>query len=212
MNTLKTLADFILHADKYIDQIVQNYGVLTYLFLFGVIFCETGLVIMPFLPGDSLIFVVGALSAGGTFNIFLSFILLVSAAVLGDAVNYFVGHKLGRKAFNTKWLKKEHLDQAEAFYDRYGGKAIVLGRFIPIVRTFVPFVAGIGKMTYRDFLTYNVLGGIAWVSLFLFGGYFFGNLPFVEQRFSLVVIAIIILSVAPAIYHLVKEKRRTQKA
>jgi membrane-associated protein len=212
MNALKTMIDFILHADTYINQIVQNYGIWANAFLFFIIFMETGFVVTPFLPGDSLLFVVGALAAKGTFNLFLSFLLLLSAAIIGDAVNYFIGHKLGRKAFKTKWLNEDHLAYAESFYDKYGGRAVVLGRFVPIVRTFVPFVAGIGKMKYSDFLTYNIIGGAAWVSLFLFAGYFFGNIPAVKERFSLVVFAIIILSVVPAIYELLRGKIRAKKA
>jgi membrane-associated protein len=212
MDAVKHLTDFVMHADKYIDQVVSNYGIWANGFIFMIIFIETGLVVMPFLPGDSLIFVVGALAASGTFNIILSLILLVTAAVVGDAVNYFIGHKMGRKAFNNRFLKQEHLQQAEDFYEKHGGKAIVLGRFVPIVRTFVPFVAGIGKMSYPEFFKYNLFGGALWVSTFLFAGYFFGNLNVVKEKFSLVVMAIIILSVAPAIYHFAKENRKTKKA
>jgi membrane-associated protein len=216
MEVLKYFVDLFLHLDEHLSAIIQTYGTLTYLFLFGVIFMETGLVVTPFLPGDSLLFAAGtfaspALAAVGEappLNIWVLYILLVIAAVLGDTVNYWIGHFIGPKAFSgdVRFLKKEYLDRTHAFYEKYGGKTIVLARFIPIIRTFAPFVAGVGKMTYGHFISYNVIGGIAWVTLFVWGGYFFGNLPFVQNNFSLVVIAIILLSIMPAVYEVVKSR------
>jgi membrane-associated protein len=182
-------------------QIVANYGALTYVILFAVIFMETGLVVTPFLPGDSLLFAVGALSAMGSFHFIFVYLLLIAAAFLGDTVNYWIGHFVGPKAFEgkNKFLKKEYLDKAQKFYEKHGGAAIVLARFVPIVRTFAPFVAGIGKMSYKHFITYNLLGGVLWVSLFSFAGFFFGNIPFVKHNFHYVMVVIILISVVPII-------------
>jgi membrane-associated protein len=200
--------DFVLHMDKHLPQIVNDIGIWIYLLLFAIIFIETGVVIMPFLPGDSLLFAAGAVAATTDLNIFILAGLLGLAAVLGDTVNYWIGHYIGPKVFTQKsrWLKKEYLDRTVAFYEKHGGKTIFLARFVPIIRTFAPFVAGIGQMRYSYFLSYNVIGGIVWTSLFLGAGYFFGNLPIVQDNFSLVVIMIILISLVPAVYEVLKEK------
>lgn len=210
MDLIKLGIDFILHMDHYLTQIINTVGGWTYLVLFVVIFIETGLVVTPFLPGDSLLFAAGALSAlpGSILNVYWMYLLMAVAAVLGDTANYWIGHFLGTKAFtgNSRLFKKEYLDRTQAFYEKHGGKTIFLARFIPIIRTFAPFVAGVGKMTYLHFITYNIVGGIVWTALFIFGGYFFGNLPFVQDHFSLIVIAIIFISVLPAVYEIIKAK------
>lgn len=213
MEFISTLIDLFLHLDKHLNEIIQNYGTWTYLLLFLIIFMETGLVVTPFLPGDSLLFAAGAFAGLGSLNVGLLFALLAFAAVLGDTVNYWIGHYIGPRAFSgdIRFLKKEYMDRTHAFFEKHGGKTIILARFVPIVRTFAPFVAGIGAMTYGRFITYNVVGGIVWVALFTFGGYFFGNLPFVQNNFSLVVIAIILISVMPAVYEFVKERQRTAR-
>ena len=208
MDFISSVIDFILHLDKHLNEIIQTYGIWTYLLLFLIIFMETGLVITPFLPGDSLIFAAGAFAAQGSLNVFVLFILLSLAAILGDTVNYWIGHYIGPKAFsgNVRFLKKEYLDRTHAFYEKHGGKTIILARFIPIIRTFAPFVAGIGAMTYSHFIVYNVVGGVLWVGLFTFGGYFFGNLPFVKDNFIIVIITIIFISVLPAVVEVVRER------
>lgn len=214
---LQFLIDLFLHLDKHLSGIIQAYGGWTYGLLFMVIFMETGLVVTPFLPGDSLLFAAGtfaspALAAPGQdppLNIWGLWALLCAAAVLGDTVNYWIGHFIGPRAFSgdVRFLKKEYLDRTHEFYERHGGKTIILARFVPIIRTFAPFVAGVGKMTYGHFITYNVVGGFVWVTLFTFFGYFFGKLSFVQDHFSLVVIAIILISVLPAVYEVIKERR-----
>src|SRR3989344_4088621 len=193
------ILDIFLHIDKNLVLIVSQYGVWTYGILFAIIFMETGIVVTPFLPGDSLIFAAGALSAGGAMSVVWVYLLLVAAAIVGDTVNYWIGHFVGPKAFegNHRLLKKEYLHKAQAFYEKHGGAAIVLARFVPIVRTFAPFVAWVSKMNYSHFIFYNVLGGVFWVTLFLFTGYYFGNLAFVNANFEYVVFAIIIISVVP---------------
>ena len=208
MDFISSLIDFILHLDKHLNEIIQTYGIWTYLLLFLIIFMETGLVITPFLPGDSLIFAAGAFAAQGSLNVFVLFVLLSLAAILGDTVNYWIGHYIGPKAFsgNVRFLKKEYLDRTHAFYEKYGGKTIILARFIPIIRTFAPFVAGIGAMTYGHFIVYNVIGGVMWVALFTFGGYFFGNLPFVKDNFFIVIITIIFISVLPGVVEFVRAR------
>jgi len=210
MDFISSVIDFILHLDKHLNEIIQTYGIWTYLLLFLIIFMETGLVITPFLPGDSLIFAAGAFAAQGSLNVFVLFILLSLAAILGDTVNYWIGHYIGPKAFsgNVRFLKKEYLDRTHAFYEKHGGKTIILARFIPIIRTFAPFVAGIGAMTYSHFIVYNVVGGVLWVAIFTFGGYFFGNLPFVKDNFIIVIITIIFISVLPAVVEIVRERVR----
>lgn len=208
MHLLKTILDFFLHIDKNLGLIIQTYGTLSYAILFFVIFMETGFVVTPFLPGDSLLFAAGALTAQGSFNILLLFVLLVLAAFLGDTINYWIGHFLGPKVFEKdhRFLKKEHLRKAQVFYEKHGGKAIILARFVPIIRTFAPFVAGIGTMNYPKFISYNLIGGIAWVTLFLFGGYFFGTIPFVQKNFELVMIAIVLISLVPILLEKLKSR------
>ena len=208
MDFISTIIDFILHLDKHLNEIIQTYGIWTYLLLFLVIFMETGLVITPFLPGDSLLFAAGAFDAQGSMNVFVLFVLLSLAAILGDTVNYWIGHYIGPKAFsgNVRFLKKEYMDRTHAFYEKHGGKTIILARFIPIIRTFAPFVAGIGAMTYSHFIVYNVIGGVLWVGLFTFGGYFFGNLPFVKDNFIIVILTIIFISVLPAVVEFVRAR------
>jgi membrane-associated protein len=213
MDIFSTIADYIIHLDKHLAVIIQSYGVWTYLLLFLIIFMETGLVVTPFLPGDSLLFAAGTFAGLGVLNIWVLFITLSLAAILGDTVNYWIGHYIGPRAFsgNVRFLKKEYLDRTHEFYERHGGKTIILARFIPIIRTFAPFVAGIGEMSYGHFISYNIIGGIAWVALFTFGGYFFGNLPFVQNNFSFVVVAIIIISVMPGVYEFLKERSRSAR-
>jgi membrane-associated protein len=205
--------DLFLHLDEHLSVIIQNYGTWTYAILFLIIFMETGLVVTPFLPGDSLLFAAGTFASpalGSALNIWVLWGLLIVAAILGDTVNYWIGHFIGPKAFSgeVRFLKKEYLDKTHEFYERHGGKTIVLARFIPIIRTFAPFVAGVGAMNYGRFLTYNVVGGILWVTIFAWGGYFFGNLPFVQDNFTIVVLAIIFLSVLPAIIEAFRERKR----
>ncbi|AJA49659.1 protein DedA [Clostridium pasteurianum DSM 525 = ATCC 6013] len=210
---MEKLINTVLHFDKYLNIIIQNYGSWTYVLLFLIIFCETGLVVTPFLPGDSLIFATGALAARGSLSIITLYIIFLAAAIIGDTVNYHIGKKIGIKIFereDLKYINKEHLKKAESFYKKHGSMTIVLGRFIPIIRTFVPFVAGIGEMHYSKFIVYNILGGSLWVSLFLIGGYFFGNLPIVEENFSYVVISIIAISIIPAIIAFIREKKNSK--
>jgi membrane-associated protein len=215
MNIILKLIDLFLHIDKHLEAIINDYQAGTYLILFLVIFMETGFVVTPFLPGDSLIFAAGAFAArpGSPLNIIVLYILLCVAAIAGDTVNYWIGHYVGPRAFsgNVRFLKKEYLDRTHAFYERHGGKTIILARFIPIIRTFAPFVAGIGAMTYPHFIAYNVIGGIAWVTLFTFGGYFFGELSFVKNNFSFVVLAIIIISVIPGVIGYLNERKRNKQ-
>ncbi len=211
---ITVIVDFILHVDKYLEQVIQNFGLLSYVFIFLIIFVETGAVIMPFLPGDSFLFITGALSVGGGFNIWIAYPLLLVAAISGDSLNYYLGHKLGRRAFKSKYvpfINQDHLEKTEAFYEKHGGKTIIIARFIPIIRTFAPFVAGIGKMNYREFFSYNVIGGFAWVTAFIFAGYFFGNIPVVEKNFTLVIFAIIILSILPPIWEYLMTKKRSKE-
>jgi membrane-associated protein len=211
MEIARQLINIFLHLDKYLGQIISQYGALTYLLLFLVIFMETGFVVTPFLPGDSLIFAAGTFASpalGSHLNIWVLWILLCTAAIIGDTVNYWVGHFIGPRAFSgeVRFLKKEYMDRTHGFFEKYGGKTIILARFVPIVRTFAPFVAGVGAMTYGRFITYNVIGGIAWVTLFLWMGYFFGHLPFVQNNFGVIVIAIILISVLPAVFEFVKAR------
>lgn len=207
MEFLKNMVDLFLHLDEYLAKIITDYGTWTYGILFSVIFIETGLVIMPFLPGDSLLFAAGTFAALGSLNIGFLILLLIGAAFLGDTVNYTIGHYLGERAYNIKWIKKEYFDKTHAFFEKHGGKAIFLARFVPIVRTFAPFVAGIGKMSYSYFITYNIVGGVVWVLLFTLCGYFFGNIPFVRENFEYVIIVIILISVLPMGYEWWKARR-----
>ncbi len=211
MELIRYLFDLFMHLDQYLSVIIQEYGTWTYALLFLVIFMETGFVVTPFLPGDSLLFAAGTFASpalGSPLNIWVLWVLLLIAAIGGDSVNYWIGHKIGPRAFSgeVRFLKKEYLDRTHDFYERYGGKTIVIARFVPIVRTFAPFVAGVGKMSYGKFISYNVIGGFLWVTLFTWGGYFFGTLPFVQENFGLVVVAIILISVMPAVYEVVKAK------
>jgi membrane-associated protein len=202
MEYLKWAFDLFLHLDVHLKDVVENYGIWTYAILFLVIFCETGLVVTPFLPGDSLLFAAGTLGSIGGLNPHYLFLLLGIAAILGDTANYWIGAYIGPKAFSGQYrlLKKEHLDRTHRFYEKHGGKTIILARFIPIIRTFAPFVAGVGAMSYGRFLLYNIMGGLAWVAMFVYGGYFFAEVPFVKKNFSLVVVAIVFVSVLPVVY------------
>jgi len=204
---LSNIVDFVLHVDKYIGGLITAYGTLVYGFLFLIIFVETGLVIMPFLPGDSLLFVSGTFAAAGSFNVVYLFLLLSFAAVAGDTVNYWLGKYFGEKLFE-KLINKKHLDRTKQFYEKHGKKAIVLARFVPIIRTFAPFVAGIGKMHYASFLIYNVIGGVSWVLIFVFAGYSFGNLPFVKDNLTAIILGIIVISVIPVVIEYFKGRRK----
>ena len=211
MAAIKISIDFLMHLDKYLDILIQNFGPWTYLILFLIIFCETGLVVMPILPGDSLIFAASAFASIGSLNVGWLFVLLCLAAILGDTLNYWVGYFVGPKIFcreNVRFLNKKYLERAQGFYERHGGKTIIIARFIPIMRTFAPFVAGIGKMSYPRFIAYNIIGGISWVALFVFGGYFFGGIPFVKNNFSLVIFAVIFISMLPPIIEFIRQKRK----
>jgi membrane-associated protein len=213
MEFIKGFIDYFLHLDVHLSELIQICGIWTYLILFLIVFCETGLVVTPILPGDSLLFAVGAFAAKGDLNLLLILSLLMVAAILGDTVNYWIGSFVGPKIFQkekTKFFKKEHLEKTHQFYEKYGGKTIVFARFVPIIRTFAPFVAGIGKMSYPYFLTYNVIGGVVWILLFVFGGYFFGNLEIVKKNFTLVILAIIIISLLPAVIEYIKQRRASQ--
>ena len=215
MELIKKAVDMVLHLDKYLDQIVAQFGPWIYLILFLIIFCETGLVVTPFLPGDSLLFAVGALAARPEgLNLWLILLLLTVAAILGDSVNYWIGHYLGPKVFQgkTRFLRKEYLDRTHDFYERYGGKTIIIARFVPIIRTFAPFVAGVGHMTYGKFMSYNVFGAFIWIFSLTLAGYFFGNLKVVQENFSLVILVIIFLSIMPGIIEYVRERRRLKRA
>ena len=210
MELLKLAFDFVLHIDTYLDVILKEYGTLAYIILFIIIFAETGLVVTPFLPGDSLLFAIGAIAARGDLDIYLTIFLLIIAAILGDTVNYRVGMFFKDrilKGEKLRFIKESHLEKTKEFYDRYGGKTIIIGRFIPIIRTFAPFVAGIGTMEYRHFIMYNVVGGVIWILIFTIAGFYFGNLPMIRKNFTLVIFAIIILSILPAIIEYIRSKR-----
>ncbi len=205
IDLVKKLIDFILHIDQHLAEIIAQYGTGTYAVLFLIIFVETGLVVMPFLPGDSLLFAAGAFSAKPEtgLNVHLMALLLFIAAVMGDTLNYFIGAKVGPAVFKREdsiFLRRKHLDRAHAFFEKYGGRAIILARFVPIVRTFIPFIAGVGHMNYRRFLAYNVIGGFIWIYFFTYAGWAFGNQPFIQKNFKLVILAIIILSVLPMVF------------
>jgi membrane-associated protein len=211
MELIINFADFFIHLDRHLASIIQFFGGWTYFIFFLVIFCETGLVVTPFLPGDSLLFGLGTFAALGLLHIEWLLVLLAIAAVAGNTVNYAVGKFVGPKVFhkdNARFLNKEYLDRTHDFYERHGGKTIVIARFIPIIRTFAPFVAGIGKMSYLRFTTYNIAGSIAWVALFILGGYYFGNLPAVRRNFTLVIFAIIVVSVLPVVIEYFRSRRR----
>lgn len=207
MEQLRFLIDLFLNLDEHMANIINQYGAWTYAILFLVVFMETGFVITPFLPGDSLLFAAGTFAALGSMNVWLLVLLLIIAAIAGDTVNYWIGHYLGDRAYNIKWIKKEYLDRTHAFFEKHGGKTIFLARFVPIVRTFAPFVAGMGRMSYGYFFSYNVFGGIVWVLSFTFLGYFFGNIPFVKANFEFVILAILFISVVPIAWEALKARR-----
>lgn len=210
MEFINQFIDLVLHLDKHLIDLLQQYGTWTYAILFLIIFCETGLVVTPFLPGDSLLFAIGALSAQGGLDISLTFVLLSVAAILGDTVNYWIGYQVGPRVFaseTARWLNRKQLQRTHEFYEKYGGKTIIFARFMPIIRTFAPFVAGIGKMSYARFLLYNVIGGGVWIGAFLAAGFCFGNIDVVKENFSLVIIAIIIISIMPALIEFLRARR-----
>ena len=210
MELIKAIIDILLHLDKHLDLVIRNYGFWTYGIFFLIIFLETGLVVTPFLPGDSLLFAAGAFAALGSLDTKWLIMLLSIAAIAGDTLNYWIGYIVGPKVFSkekSRFLNKDYLYRTHQFYERYGGKTIILARFIPIIRTFAPFVAGIGSMTYGRFIAYNIVGGIAWVAIFVLGGYFFGNIPSIKQNFSLVIAAIIFLSILPGIIEFLRHRK-----
>jgi len=214
MEYITLILDIVLHVDRYLNTIIQFFGVWSYVVLFVIIFCETGLVVTPFLPGDSLLFAAGAVAALGAFDPLWLIVTLSAAAILGDTVNYWAGYFIGPKIFhkeNVRFLNKRHLDRTHGFYERHGGKTIIIARFMPIIRTFAPFVAGIGKMSYWRFVSFNVVGGIAWPALFILLGYYFGNMPVVKEYFSLVIVAIVIISVIPIIIEFVRMRMAAKK-
>ncbi len=206
---LNTLIDFVLHLDKHLAAIIAQYGPWTYGLLFMVIFCETGLVVTPFLPGDSLLFAAGAMAGMGSFKLHILYPLLLVAAIGGDNMNYWIGRRLGPRIFvgERRWLNRNHLDRTHRFFEKYGHEAIILARFVPIVRTFTPFVAGVGRMSYRRFLFFDVLGGVIWISTFVLGGYFFGNIPAVKRNFHVVIVAIVLVSLLPVIVEYLRHRK-----
>jgi len=207
---INSFIQFFLHLDKSLLFLINTYGILVYPILFLIIFCETGLVITPFLPGDSLLFAIGALSAAGSLNIFFVFLLLSLAAILGDSVNYTIGKYFGKLIINTGKIKQDYIERTHNFYEKYGGKTIIFARFVPIIRTFAPFVAGIGRMNYLKFLVYNIIGGISWVLIFIFAGFYFGNIPSVKENFTLVILVIIVISFLPAVIEFFRQKRKNK--
>lgn len=213
MGPIEYFIDFLVHLDKYLTQIIQTFGIWSYLILFLIIFCETGLVVAPFFPGDSLIFVSGTFAGTGMLRVEWLFVIFSLAAIIGDTVNYWIGHYVGPKVFRQKksrFFKKDYLHTAAEFYEKHGGKTIVIARFIPVIRTFAPFVAGVGAMKYRRFIFYNIIGGIAWVSLFLFAGYFFGTLPAVQENLTLIIFAIIFVSFLPPIIEFLRSRKHSK--
>ncbi|MFA9491892.1 MAG: DedA family protein [Anaerolineales bacterium] len=210
MEIISNLIDLFLHIDVYLDVLIDFFGPWSYAILFAIIFMETGFVITPFLPGDSLLFAVGAFSARGSLNVVVIFIVLFFAAVIGDGVNYWIGHSVGPRVFEKdyRFLKRAHLVKTQEFYEKHGGKTIVLARFIPIVRTFAPFVAGVGTMEYKRFIGYNIIGAFLWTSMFIFLGYFFGNIPIVQENFELLVVGIILISILPMIIEFLRNRLR----
>lgn len=214
MELVLKIIDFILHVDTYLEQIISQYGAWTLALLFFVVFMETGFVVTPFLPGDSLIFAAATFAARGALNPWVMFILLAIAAVAGDTVNYWIGHRVGARAYTgeVKWIKREYMERTHRFFEKHGGRTIFLARFVPIIRTFAPFVAGVSQMSYGFFIRWNVIGGIAWVATFTLLGYFFGNIPFVQKNFELVIIAIILISLIPAVVEAVKARKEIKMA
>ena len=214
MDLIHWFVDFFLHLDQHLAEVIQRYGTSTYALLFLIVFLETGLVVTPLLPGDSLLFAAGSFAGLGILRFWPLFFLLCAAAILGDTVNYAIGARLGPKVFHypkSRFFNPEHLKKTHTFYEKYGGKTIIIARFVPIVRTFAPFVAGIGAMSYARFLGYNVIGGVLWVSVCLFAGYFFGNLPFVKKNFSVVVIVIVLISLLPAVIEYLKHRAEAKR-
>ena len=215
MEYITQFIELFLHLDKSLSTVIQTYGSTTYIILFLVILCETGLVVLPFLPGDSLLFAAGAFAAKGDINIATLFMTLCVAAILGDSINYEVGRLIGPRIAQrekSRYVNKEHIDKTHQFYEKYGAKTIIIARFIPIIRTFAPFVAGLGTMSYKKFLQYNVIGGVAWVAICLFAGYLFGNIPLVKQNFTAVIFAIIIVSILPAVIEYIRHRSITKAA
>ena len=214
MDLIHWFVDFFLHLDQHLAEVIQKYGTTTYLLLFLIVFLETGLVVTPILPGDSLLFAAGAFAALGHLRLWPLFFLLCVAAILGDTVNYAIGARIGPKVFSyskSRFFNPDHLKKTHEFYEKYGGKTIIIARFVPIVRTFAPFVAGVGQMSYRQFIGYNVIGGVLWVSICVFAGYFFGNLPFVKKNFSVVVIVIVLISLLPAVIEYLKHRAEAKR-
>ena len=212
MDFLLNYIDFVLHIDRHLDGLIQTYWTWVYLILFAIIFCETGLVVTPFLPGDSLLFVTGTIAARGSLDLQTTLLLLTAAAIVGDNVNYWIGRFVGAKIVERGWVRREYLDRTHHFYEKYGGKTVFLGKFLPIIRTFAPFVAGIARMTYPKFLAFNISGAITWMCVFILGGYYFGNLPFVKNNFTLVILAIIVLSVLPSVIEFLRARRHIRQA
>jgi membrane-associated protein len=214
MEHLRFFIDLILHLDTHLGDLITQFGPWIYGLMFLIVFCETGLVVTPILPGDSLLFALGTFAGMGRLDLTLLLFLLIAAAILGDSVNYWLGSLVGPRIFrgeNVRFLNRKHLDRTHEFFERYGAKTIIFARFVPIVRTFAPFVAGMGQMTYRRFMVYNVVGGIVWVVLFVLGGYFFGSIEFVKKNFTLVILGIIVVSVLPAVFEFVRERRRLRQ-
>ncbi len=206
---LATLVDLLVHLDRHLVWVVENYGAWIYAVLFLIVFCETGLVLTPFLPGDSLLFVAGTLAAAGAMDVHLVVLLLIAAAILGDTVNYWIGKAVGPRVFheeNARFFRKDYLDRTHRFYERHGGKTIVIARFVPVLRTFAPFVAGIGTMDYGRFLFYNVTGAVLWVVSLTYAGYYFGNLPWVKANLTLVILGIVLLSISPGIFEYLRQR------
>jgi membrane-associated protein len=212
MGLIGGLWDLVIHLDRHLSAVIQDYGAWTYLLLFLIVFCETGLVVTPILPGDSLLFAVGTFAAAEALDLTLVLLLLSAAAIAGDTVNYAIGYRVGPRIFrrqSVRFLNREYLDRTHRFYERHGAKTIVIARFVPIIRTFAPFVAGIGQMSYGRFIAYNVIGGVSWVCLLVLGGYAFGNLPAVKQNFTLVIFAIIGVSLLPGVIEFLRQRRRS---
>jgi membrane-associated protein len=214
MEFIQIFIEFFLHIDQHLNEIIQSHGTFTYVILFAVVFMETGFVVTPFLPGDSLLFAVGSFAALGSLNVYACFWLLFAAAVIGDTVNYWAGNFIGPKVFEKdyRFLKKKHLIRTQKFYEKHGGKTIIIARFVPIVRTFAPFIAGVGTMNYPRFISYNIFGGFLWTALFIFGGYFFGNIPFVKKNFEFVILGIIFVSVLPIIVEFLRSRYKGEES
>jgi len=215
MELIQHFFGIFVHLDSYLELIIRDYGLWTYLILFLIIFCETGFVVTPFLPGDSLLFATGALAATTSLSVGWLLVLLSVAAIAGDTVNYWIGHRIGPRVFHgsgSRFLNREHLDRTHKFYEKHGGKTIIIARFMPIIRTFAPFVAGVGSMNYARFIKYNVVGGLAWIWIFIVGGFLFGNIPVVKRNFTLVIMVIIVISVLPGIVEFIRHRRASASA